>query len=158
MVIVTEAATALTGLGAVPQPPGAGNPTGRIPAGERGRTRWSRRRLFRVALKAPFSAVDDHAEVGTDDAQGVAEVDRDEEGLVDVHVADHDPQGDALEVDVADVDDVAGLVRRGDRPQGQGDGVLVQGQVGVATARSPVSRSRSPPRRAATSTMVATCW
>ena len=57
-------------------------------------------------MSDPLSAVDDHAEVGTDDAEGVAEVDRDEEGLVDVDVADHDPQGNAHEVDVGDVHDV----------------------------------------------------
>ena len=39
------------------------------------------------------SAVDDDAEVGTDDAQGVAEVDRDEEGLVDVDVGRPSPAG-----------------------------------------------------------------
>ena len=78
-----------------------------------------------------LSALDDDAEVGTDDAQGVTEVDRDEEGLVDVDVGDHDAEGDAHQVDVGDIDDVAGFVRRGDRAQGQGDRVLVQGEVGV---------------------------
>ena len=80
-------------------------------------------------------ALDDHAEVGTDDAQGVAEVDRNEEGLVNVDIADHDAEGNSHQVDVADVDDVAGLVWRGDRPQRQGDGVLVERQVGVALDR-----------------------
>ena len=34
-------------------------------------------------------ALDDHAEVRMDDAECIAEVDRDEEGLVDVHVGHH---------------------------------------------------------------------